>query len=158
MPQRGEISQTYQQDFREKENLLFGFRSLADRAKARSKWAWSAFSHRLMIRHRQSAANTRVAHRGATKGFDLSSSPSVVNMASSSISSFFSDSSSFPLLKSVAALISTRQKSTVTRPRGCLERWPPLILWTSKIDKHPLYPEPRNTQHQLFKRTLHFRI
>ena len=98
-------------------NLLVGFRSLAERAMARSKWAWSGFSHRLMIRHRQSAANTRVAQRGATKGFDLSSSPSVVNMVSSSISSFFSNSSSFPLLKGVAVLISvTKVKAHYNNP------------------------------------------
>lgn len=93
-------------------HVLFGFRSLAERAMARSKWAWSAFSHRLMMRHKQSAANTRVAQRGATKGFDLSSSPRVVNMVSSSISSFFSDSSSLPLLRRAAVLMSTTRTVT----------------------------------------------
>lgn len=71
-----------------------GFLACAERAAARSKCSLSAFSHSRMIRHRQSAANTRVTQRGATDGLDLSSSPRPVNMVSSSISSFFSESSS----------------------------------------------------------------
>lgn len=124
--------------------LLLGFRSLAERAKARSKWAWSAFSHRLMMRHKQSAANTRVAQRGATKGFDLSSSPSVVNMVSSSISSFFSDSSSLPLLRRAAALMSTTGTVTpwLSRHEGS-ER--PLILNSEKGNWQVLKQKPKKT-------------
>lgn len=89
--------------------IPFGFFACAERAAARSKCALS-FSHSRMMRHKQSAANTRVTQRGATDGLDLSSSPRPVNMVSSSISSFFSESSSsFSTSKTTAPPTSERR-------------------------------------------------